>query len=162
VSPQNEGVRPANSLSLRASTSADSEFLALLYLSTRLAELSYLGEPLLRMQYEIRRKGYLAHFPETSPDIIMVAGEPVGSVWAAETPRELILIDIALLPVHRGQGIGSHVLSSIITGANQRCMPIALTVSKSNPAAFRLYERLGFRVVDDSPMDFGMRREPIC
>ena len=67
VSSQNEGLPASDSFSLRASVSADSEFLALLYLSTRSAELSYLGEPLLLIQYEIRRKGYLASFSGNKP-----------------------------------------------------------------------------------------------
>jgi ribosomal protein S18 acetylase RimI-like enzyme len=160
VSDPSGGVRPPDSFFLRPATPEDHDFLARLYVSTRQDELPYFGEALIRMQYEMRQTHYSMRFPESIPEIIMVSGERSGAIQLARSPEEIRIVDIALLPVFRKQGIGSAVLAAIIEEANRGALPVTLTVSKSNTDARRLYERLGFRAAVDHPMDVGMRRDP--
>jgi len=92
----------------------------------------------------------------------MVAGQRSGAVQIDRIPEEIRLVDIALLPGFRQRGIGSAILALLIEEANRSALPLALTVSKSNARARRLYERCGFQVTEDLPMDIGMRRDPIA
>ena len=56
------------------------------------------------------------------------------------------MIDIALLPDHRGRGIGARLLRDVLHEATAAGLPVRLSVERSNPAR-SLYERLGFRTV---------------
>ncbi len=68
-----------------------------------------------------------------------------------ETPE----MGIALLPGYRNRGIGTALLEHLIEAARPSYPALALSVSAHNPAK-RLYERLGFEVVevreDDHPV----------
>jgi ribosomal protein S18 acetylase RimI-like enzyme len=61
------------------------------------------------------------------------------------------LIDIALLPQYRNQGIGSTLLRELLADAARAGCAVSLKVENTNPAA-RLYERLGFQTVDEDGM----------
>jgi ribosomal protein S18 acetylase RimI-like enzyme len=154
------GVRPADSFFLRPATPEDRDFLVDLYVSTRENELPFFGEALIRMQYEMRQTHYSLRFPQLNPEIIMVAGHRSGALQVDRSPEEIRVVDIALLPDFRARGIGSAVLALLIEEGDRNALPLALTVSKSNARARRLYERLGFQVTEDLPMDVGMRRDP--
>ena len=56
-------------------------------------------------------------------------------------------VAVSVLPGHRGRGVGTALLSSLIERCSELGYPaLSLSVQRSNPAA-RLYERLGFREV---------------
>jgi ribosomal protein S18 acetylase RimI-like enzyme len=62
---------------------------------------------------------------------------------------EIRLVDIALLPEHRGRGIGGALLRGLLDEGAVSGRRVSMHVERSNPA-LRLYERLGFeRVKDD-------------
>ena len=82
--------------------------------------------------------------------------EAVGAVWmrifttsdkgygyAGDHIPEL---GIAVLPGHRGCGIGSALLDRLVEMAGSRYEAVSLSVSSDNPAV-RLYERVGFERV---------------
>jgi GNAT superfamily N-acetyltransferase len=93
-----------------------------------------------------RRAGDVGRIAETR------GGEPVGAAWVRhftsadpgygyvddDTPE----LTIAVLPAHRGQGLGTTLLLDVFAGAPRS----SLSVDRRNPAR-RLYERLGFEVV---------------
>jgi len=60
----------------------------------------------------------------------------------------------------RNQGIGTTVMSHLISDAARDGRAITLGVVKSNPA-LRLYERLGFRHTHEDERKFYLRRESI-
>lgn len=85
------------------------------------------------------------------------SNEPIGAVWSRlssandqgfaylddETPE----LGIALWPQFRRQGIGTALLKHLLEAAKNLYSSISLSVSPNNPA-IRLYERLGFVMVD--------------
>ena len=56
-------------------------------------------------------------------------------------------LSIALLHDYRNQGIGRDLLNHLLEEARSHYAAISLSVSADNPAA-RLYQRLGFEVID--------------
>jgi ribosomal protein S18 acetylase RimI-like enzyme len=54
---------------------------------------------------------------------------------------------IAVLPQYIGQGIGARLLARLLEDARSLYPAVVLSVRDANPAR-RLYERLGFVVVD--------------
>ena len=81
-------------------------------------------------------------------------GDPVLRPYAElEALGSLYIAGIALLPEHRGRGIGTMMIAAARrkahrTGAGE----LSLLCFESNPGARRLYEREGFRVVDHRPI----------
>jgi ribosomal protein S18 acetylase RimI-like enzyme len=72
------------------------------------------------------------------------------------TENEIRLVDIALLPEFRGQEIGGEIIKDLISEAENRRLPLTLTVLKTNDGALRLYQRLGFKSVADDAIYISM------
>jgi ribosomal protein S18 acetylase RimI-like enzyme len=57
-------------------------------------------------------------------------------------------VDIALLPAFRNQGLGGSLITAVQKMASEEgLLTVSIHVECSNPA-LRLYERLGFRLVE--------------
>ena len=57
-------------------------------------------------------------------------------------------VDIALLPRYCNRGIGTRLLRELQSEAAAAGKPLRIHVERVNPA-LRLYERLGFRQIED-------------
>jgi ribosomal protein S18 acetylase RimI-like enzyme len=138
-------------IALRPVSPADDAFLFELYVSTR-PDIAALGlgdaqrDVLLRGQWLAQRHGYLARYPHGEHQLVLLDGRPVGRLWVAREPAELRLVDISLLPAHRGAGVGTELLRALQQEATVAGKPLRLSVARDNPAR-RLYVRLGFTPV---------------
>lgn len=56
---------------------------------------------------------------------------------------------IAVLSEHRGKGVGTQLLTELLAVAKEFYPSVSLSTRTTNPA-LRLYERIGFRVIDGS------------
>lgn len=63
-------------------------------------------------------------------------------------PNSLYIANLAVASPHRGQGIGTRLLQQCIAAAAAQASPLYISVSIDNPRAQKLYESLGFEVVD--------------
>ncbi len=135
-------------LSLRPVSPADDAFLFELYASTRpdIASLGLAGaqrDMLLRVQWMAQRHGYQSRYPHGEHQLVLVDGHPAGRLWVAREPEELRVVDVSLLPAHRGAGVGTELLRALQQEAAAAGKPLRLSVARDNPAQ-RLYARLGF------------------
>ena len=136
-------------LRARAPDDADADFLARLYASTRPDLDSKTADPafvasLIGMQQRFQAAGYRNDFPAASHLLLERGGAPCGRIVVDAGAQALRLVDIALLPEARGQGLGRHVLLALQACATQLGVPLTLSVHHSNPQARRLYLALGF------------------
>jgi GNAT superfamily N-acetyltransferase len=142
------------SVSLRQVTAEDEPFLCAVYCSTRLDEMAVTGWPeaqqrsFLEAQHRAQHQHYRTHYHDTDYSITLVDGEPAGRLYVGRWDDELRIVDIALLPQYRGQGIGTRLIEDLISEAGSRNLPVRIHVEIFNPA-HRLYERLGFAPVED-------------
>ena len=156
---------PARAVTFRPIEAADEELLYRIYASTRTAELAPVPwtdeqkESFLRMQFRAQSVDYAANYPDAELRIVLVGGEAAGRLYLHETPGELHIIDIALLPAHRGAGLGGSLLRDIQTRAARAGKPLRIHVERFNPA-LHLYERLGFRQTGDDGLYFLMEWRP--
>ncbi|MDB5919247.1 MAG: family N-acetyltransferase [Massilia sp.] len=142
-------------LCARAPDDDDAGFLARLYASTRMDLHSMTADPgfvasLVAMQQRFQAAGYRSDFPGASYLLLERSGAPCGRIVVDAGARALRLVDIALLPEARGQGLGSHILRGLQACAAQLGLPLTLSVHHSNPQAHRLYLALGFQSVSSN------------
>lgn len=136
---------------LRAIQEGDGPFMRALYASTR-DDLRALPMPkavvadLIAMQQQIHETGQRNAFPAARRWIVAWRGEAIGRIVVDMGDAEWRLIDIAILPAARRQGIGSAILRALQRGAATRGAAVALAVARSNDAARRLYVAAGFAV----------------
>ena len=134
---------------LRPAMDADLDFLARVFASTRERELAMLppGDEgrsgFVAQQFAAQRAHLAAHYPDATCDVILVDGEPSGRLVVARWDEEIRILDIALLPHHRGRGVGERLLRDVLEEGAERGAKVTIRVEHSNPAR-RLYERLGF------------------
>ena len=137
---------------LRCATDTDIEFLHAVYASGRTEELAVVPwsaeqkASFLRSQSEAQLAYYAEHYPRAEFSIIVHDGSDIGRIFIEQRNEDLRLMDMGLLPEHRGHGIGTALLRDIVERAERIGLPVVLHVESFNPAR-RLYERFGF--VDD-------------
>src|SRR5215472_18423508 len=154
-------------ISLRPGEPGDQEFLFKLYASTRQAEIEALAwnpaqqEAFLRMQFNAQRRWYAMAYPAAAEQIVEVDGQPAGRLMVAKGEGAVAtLVDISLLLEHRGCGIGGGLLRELLDQCRHDQTSLRLQVLKTNPAA-RLYDRLGFRKVDEDDLYLHMENKPL-
>jgi ribosomal protein S18 acetylase RimI-like enzyme len=145
--------------------SVDEPFLYRTFASTRTDEMALTGwnkeqqEAFLRMQYEAQRRAYLMQIPDAEYWVIRRDETAVGGLIIDRTADEIHVVDIALLPEFRAQGIGSTLMEAIMTEAKEAAKAVRLHVERFNPA-LGWYERLGFSVVNSGPIYLEMVWRP--
>jgi len=153
----------AENLTLRAITDADLPFLYRVYALTRWEELAQTGwtheqkEEFLRQQFMAQHDWWHQEYTATSYDIIECDGVPVGRLYVARWERELRVVDIAILPEHRGRGIGTALFREVFEEGDRTGRPVTIHVEIYNPAR-RLYERLGFILKEEKDVYLLMER----
>jgi GNAT superfamily N-acetyltransferase len=141
-------------ISLRRIKPEDDSFLAGVYASTRWDELAPTGWSdeektiFCRRQFDAQSAHYRENYPGALLQVIEDAGVPIGRLYVARWEREIRIMDIALLPEHRGSGIGTELLRELQEEARTAGKSLTIHVERFN-RALTLYQRLGFREIED-------------
>jgi GNAT superfamily N-acetyltransferase len=149
----------------RPAVTDDRDFLRSLYFDTRKGEIAAFGWPeaqaqaFLGMQYDFQSRSYAGLYPDAEHSIVETDAGPVGRVLINRTESEFRVVDIALLSVVRGCGIGRALLEDVIEKAGRAGVPVRLSVLIGNPAV-HLYLRLGFVEEGNDGMYLEMVRNP--
>jgi ribosomal protein S18 acetylase RimI-like enzyme len=136
-------------LALRHVQAQDQAFIDDLYATTR-EDLQALGceasalTQLIRMQQQLQTMGYQQMYPQATYWLLTQHTQPIGRLVINQTPSEIRLVDWALVPQARGQGVGLLLLHKLQEMASQEACALHLSVRKDNSAAHRLYYRAGF------------------
>ena len=152
-------------VALRPMRARDRDFLYRVYASTRTEELAVVDwseaekAAFLEQQFEAQHRYYQEQFPDAAFQVIERGGEPIGRLYLDRRAEEIRIIDIALLPAHRRAGIGGALLRAILAEAAAAGKAVRIHVERNNPA-LGLYQRLGFREIDDQGVYLLMERAP--
>lgn len=139
---------------LRQATEDDYDFLYALHVATiREAVEATWG----RWDEGFQRRWFEDHWDPGPRRIIVVQGQDVGILQVEWYEDELFLALIEVAPDWQGQGLGSAVIRDVQAQAQDAGLPLRLQVLKGNPKARRLYERLGFVVVEEKEERVVMR-----
>ena len=152
-------------VALRRVEPGDEAFLYQVYASTRQEELARTGwdetqkAAFLRMQFNAQSRYYEEHYRGAAFSVILSDDHPAGRLYVTRWQQEIRIVDFALLPGHRGMGIGTHLLRDLISESEESGKTLSIHVERFNPA-LRLYERLGFRTTADKGVYLLMERPP--
>lgn len=141
-------------LHLRTITEADLPLLERIYASTRIEELAQTDwsdaqkTDFLRFQFRAQHQHYTTHYTDAQFFVIQRDGVPAGRLYLHWRPSELRIVDIALLPEHRGHGTGGALLRALLEAADGHGMSTSIHVEQMN-RAMSLYRRLGFRKIGE-------------
>ena len=142
-------------IQLRPAGSGDEELLYTVYASTREEELAQVDwndaqrESFLRMQFQAQSQHYASQYPGAEFQIILVEDQPAGRLYVHRRPKEIRVMDIALLPQFRRRGVGTTLMRQLLEDGERTFRPVSIHVEVFNPAR-HWYERLGFRPVADN------------
>jgi GNAT superfamily N-acetyltransferase len=152
-------------VALRPVEPGDEALLFRVYSSTRTEELAVVPwddaqkEAFLHAQFEAQDRWYREHYAAATFDVVLVDGEPCGRLYVYRGAREIRIVDIALLPERRGDGVGSWLLQGLLAEADADDKRLTIHVERLNPA-LRLYARLGFSVAEDKGVYLLLERQP--
>lgn len=141
-------------LTFQPFTNSDLPFLARLYASTRTEELAVTDwsdaqkAAFLDMQFQAQHAHYEQHYRSADRLVIRREATPVGRLYLARWATEHRIVDIALVPEHRGQGLGTALLCDLLDEAAAAGKTVSIHVETFN-RAYGLYRRLGFQKVGD-------------
>ena len=107
----------------------------------------------------LQRRMFDDRFDPSMILILQVEGHDAGLLEVKEGADHIFLARIEVMPAYQRKGIGTAVIESIVADSQKKNRPVFLQVLRSNPAR-ALYERLGFRVYEESPTHFKMKKEP--
>ena len=85
---------------------------------------------------------------------IFTSADPGYGYIDDDTPE----LSIAMLPEYRGQGIGTQLLTRLLSQVKSLYSTVSLSVSSDNPA-WHLYDRLGFEIVSQSGNSLIMKKD---
>ena len=143
------------SIELRPVKPEDMDFLYRVYASTRMEELSVLDwddaqkESFLHMQFQAQNKHYREYYYDSQFLVIRDDDKDVGRLYVLHLPREIRIVDIALLPEARNKGTGTKLLRELLDEGRKKGLPVSIHVEHNNPA-LNLYKRLGFKKIEDA------------
>ncbi|GAA3394465.1 GNAT family N-acetyltransferase [Streptomyces roseoviridis] len=143
--------------SLRPGRAEDVEVIAELRARVMRDDLERLG----RYDEHRVRKRLRDGFSPAHTSVVETDGAFAGCVTLrpAENGGGLHLEHFYLVPEAQGRGLGTAVLRALLARPDARRVPVRLVVLQGS-AARRLYEREGFTVEAEDPVDVWMVREP--
>lgn len=97
--------------------------------------------------------------------VVRVGGgerSPVGYICFWEVAGEIQILNVAVHKDYRRRGIGRALMQHALRyGLDRNARTASLELRRSNVAARRLYEGMGFRVVGERPNYYGLRETAI-
>jgi GNAT superfamily N-acetyltransferase len=141
---------------LRAAEPADVEAIVELRATVMRPDLERLGR---YDEHRVRQRLRDAFAPQHT-SVIVADGAFAGCIAVRPAEDGRWLEHFYLAPELQGRGLGSAVLQTVLQDSDADGVPVRLNVLRGSPAQ-RLYERHGFAVESQNPVDVFMVRQPV-
>lgn len=156
---------PPAGITYRPKTDADRPFLAYVYATTRAQEMALVQwtpeqkVAFLDMQFSAQWSHYEQYYPDCAFLVIEREGTPIGRIYIDRQPEEICVVDIALIPEARGNGLGTLLMREVLDEGQAAGKRVMIHVERFNPA-MHLYQRLGFVPVNENGVYYEMVWSP--
>ncbi|HOP06338.1 MAG TPA: GNAT family N-acetyltransferase [candidate division Zixibacteria bacterium] len=138
-------------ISLRTASDADSEF----FFEVTKAALGKYIELTWGWDEDQQRRLHEEKWHIDNSYVVIAEGREMGTLRYEEGSERFYVRSLYLLPAWQNRGIGTRIMRLIMDRASSAGLPVGLHVLKNNPAR-RLYERLGFVIIDQNETHFEM------
>jgi ribosomal protein S18 acetylase RimI-like enzyme len=128
---------------LRAGRRDDFAFAAEIYIDSMRPLMISLGA----WNEDERRAALRRSYKTDEINIIALNGADIGWMQISERDTDYNIAQIQLLDDHCGRGIGTRLIRDLLARAERDGKTVSLSAIRTN-RAIKLYERLGFRVID--------------
>jgi ribosomal protein S18 acetylase RimI-like enzyme len=108
---------------------------------------------------EWQRAYFEMRFDPAENQIVVLDDQGIGVIGVEKREDEVVLSSLYILPEYQGRGIGTRLIKDVLAQAFRDGLPVGLRVLRVNPAR-RLYERLGFVVVEETDTNYNMKATP--
>ena len=136
-------MNPNSALGLRPARPSEFAFAEDIYINSMRPLMVELG----RWNEAERRAALRRSFKAAEVNIITIDDLDIGWMQVSERDTDYNLAQIQLLDDYCGYGIGTRLIRELIGRARREGKTVSLSAVRTN-RAIKLYERLGFRVVD--------------
>ncbi|PPE64187.1 GNAT family N-acetyltransferase [Pectobacterium brasiliense] len=92
--------------------------------------------------------------------IVLMGSERIGLFKRYKGANGWTIIQIQIFPAYQGQGIAAWLLHTFLRQADEANVPVTLSVLNGN-RAITLYQRVGFKIVDNDDIALKMKRRPV-
>jgi ribosomal protein S18 acetylase RimI-like enzyme len=144
-----------HALKFRPATPDDEEFLYQLLKATMRGYV----DQIWGWDEDWQRAYFHMRFDPAKNQIVVLDDQDVGVISVEWREDVVHLCTLFILPEYQGRGIGTQLISALQAAASREGLPMTLRVLKVNPAK-RLYERLGFMVVEEDEARYVMKTTP--
>ncbi|WP_403022397.1 GNAT family N-acetyltransferase [Salinibacterium sp. GXW1014] len=119
-----------------------------------------LRERVLALQVSAQRRHYLAAHPTASDHVLRSAGHPVGRALLSTAAEAITVVDIAVVPPRRGEGIGTAAIQLISERSDHLGVPLRVRAWANDGALLNWYSGLGFVAGAESSTHIELVRAP--
>jgi ribosomal protein S18 acetylase RimI-like enzyme len=156
---------PGGVVTLRPERDADRDFRYRLFCDSRQPEFALVlaaddYQKVMAHQFHAQTVSYRTEFPRARFDIVEMRGRPIGRIVVDRPGTLLHIVDQAIVPELRNQGIGTAVMRALMDEASRSDLPVRLEVSSENDPSLRLYLRLGFVPIETQPFYIRLEWRP--
>lgn len=143
---------------MRPAAPQDEALLLRIYGSTRTEELNRAADwteaqklAFIEHQFFAQQDYYQKVYPDAAYSVILFQKQAAGRLYVERRLIEgtIRIIDIALLPEFRNQGIGEYLLHELQEEARSAGKTLSIHVEKFN-RALDFYKRLGFQIIHET------------
>lgn len=108
-------------------------------------------------QFTIEQDQLSKMYPNAEFNIVMFNEEPIGRFYIYYDKEIDRIIEIGLLGGYRSKGIGGNIVRRVIEKAIEKKKTVSLQVAWFNQEAYRFYEKLGFKMVENNGIAYEMK-----
>lgn len=111
----------------------------------------------LKTQFELEKTQFVTFYPKAEYYMVIKDNKYIGRLYIDYGENDIRILEIGLIEEYRNRGIGRSIIKNIISKASECNKFVSLQVAWFNQKALKLYEELGFFIVENNQVSYEMR-----